>query len=309
MISTSRIASRHRRHPGGFTLLEILLAMGLAVILLAIIGQALYMYGRYSTIGRSQVTRSQLARAILKRMETDIRSVVYQPPEDEDETADGQAADEGVDEEGEEEIEVQDPADAYSSGSIGVVGSADQLVLHISAPSRDLNYSSVLDGESLNARTSDLQSVSWFLAISGADGLPGAAADLSSDVPSYAVTNGTSQGLSRLAGDRMTMNFADAESDLDTLVQSTKLLAPEVTYLRFRYFDGVEWLEDWDSEAMGALPKAIEIIIGFEQLDEGTTKIRKTTSSFVDRTANKAETYRLVVALPLAQPYIDESEF
>jgi type II secretory pathway pseudopilin PulG len=313
MIGTNRNATPRGTHPAGFTLLEILLAMGLAVILLAVIGQALYMYGQYSTIGRAQVTRSQLARAILKRMETDIRSVVYRPPEEEgNEAAQGQAADEGAAQDADEEViepELQDPTDAYATGSMGVIGTADQLVLHISAPSRDLNYSSVLDGETLNARTSDLQSVSWFLAVSGADGLPGAAADLAAETPSYTASNGESQGLSRLAGDRMTMNFADAESDLVTLVQSTNLLAPEVTFLQFRYFDGVDWLEDWDSDALGGLPKSIEIIIGFDPLDAETTNTQQPKSPFADRTAAKSETYRLVVALPLAQPYIAELEF
>jgi prepilin-type N-terminal cleavage/methylation domain-containing protein len=139
MISTKRKAAPRVGRPAGFTLLEILLAMGLSVILLAIIGQALYMYGQYSTIGRAQVTRSQLARAILKRMETDIRSVVYRPPEEEGgEAAEGQAADEEAAEDADEEViepELQDPTDAYATGSLGVVGTADQLVLHISAPS------------------------------------------------------------------------------------------------------------------------------------------------------------------------------
>ncbi len=47
------------------------------------------------------------------------------------------------------------------------------------------------------------------------------------------------------------------------------LYAPELKYLRFRYFDGVEWLSSWDlgdapMAGMGnSLPQAVEITVGY----------------------------------------------
>jgi hypothetical protein len=31
--------------------------------------------------------------------------------------------------------------------------------------------------------------------------------------------------------------------------------------LNFRYYDGEEWVDDWDSKAKGELPKAIEVVL------------------------------------------------
>ena len=38
-----------------------------------------------------------------------------------------------------------------------------------------------------------------------------------------------------------------------------QLLANEVVGLGFEYFDGTEWPTDWDSDAMGGLPRAIRV--------------------------------------------------
>ena len=38
-------------------------------------------------------------------------------------------------------------------------------------------------------------------------------------------------------------------------------LAEGIDGLNFRYYDGEEWVDDWDSKAKGGLPKAIEIVL------------------------------------------------
>jgi general secretion pathway protein J len=38
-------------------------------------------------------------------------------------------------------------------------------------------------------------------------------------------------------------------------------LAEGIDGLNFRYYDGEEWVDDWDSKAKGGLPKAIEVIL------------------------------------------------
>ncbi len=50
------------------------------------------------------------------------------------------------------------------------------------------------------------------------------------------------------------------------------LLAPEIKYVRFRYFDGVDWIDKWDIGAdmegsLGnSLPQAVEITVGYGEL-------------------------------------------
>ncbi len=46
-----------------------------------------------------------------------------------------------------------------------------------------------------------------------------------------------------------------------------ELLAPELKYLRFRYFDGVEWTDVWQPQGGGmgnSLPQAVEVTVGFQ---------------------------------------------
>lgn len=47
----------------------------------------------------------------------------------------------------------------------------------------------------------------------------------------------------------------------------TDLLAPELGYLRFRYFDGVDWVKKWDISGLpgqNALPQAVEVTVGYK---------------------------------------------
>lgn len=50
------------------------------------------------------------------------------------------------------------------------------------------------------------------------------------------------------------------------------LISPELKYVRFRYFDGVEWVDKWDigNEPEGglgnSLPQAVEITVGYAEL-------------------------------------------
>ena len=61
----------------GFTLLELVLALGLASLLLAALYTALQMHWSSSALGHVEMERSQVARALFRRIETDIRSVVF----------------------------------------------------------------------------------------------------------------------------------------------------------------------------------------------------------------------------------------
>src|SRR5687767_7731294 len=94
-----------------FTLVEILVALGLTLLLVSAVYMALDLHYQMSTAGRGAATKAQLERAILQRMEADLRSVVFQLPEAA--TAEGQAADEG-----------QSAAEAEDTGSTGANSAA-----------------------------------------------------------------------------------------------------------------------------------------------------------------------------------------
>ncbi|MBL8851483.1 MAG: hypothetical protein JNG89_17500, partial [Planctomycetaceae bacterium] len=104
-------------------------------------------------------------------------------------------------------------------------------------------------------------------------------------------------GLARLAGDQMAIDRADEQMDEAAMAAAAKLIAPEIASLTFRYFDGQEWVDSWDSMAMDGLPLAIEVTLGYR--DEAAEADLPTGLSSV---VPIGETVRHVIQVPLADP-------
>ncbi|QDV53134.1 prepilin-type N-terminal cleavage/methylation domain-containing protein [Gimesia fumaroli] len=277
--------------PAGFTMLEVILAIGLTSLLLAAIYSALDLYWKYTTIGHQQVERAQIARAVFQKITHDLHSVTYQQQITEEEESSSSSAEE----EEAVEIQVTNPDDAYTSGNIGVYGDSQSLVLHTSRPARQPML--ISQNSSSTSSQSDLLSVSYFLAVAGSEGLQGAVGDR------FRETSGTgngTQGLARLEGDRLAMSKADESADYEQLAQQSQLLAPEIGSLQFQYFDGTDWLEVWDSIEYGTVPQAVKVTIGFRNNEE-----EQGVLNAVNEKINGFEnTFSMVIALPLALPAI-----
>jgi len=56
-----------------------------------------------------------------------------------------------------------------------------------------------------------------------------------------------------------TVGLLPADTDLAALLPDTSLSLPEVVALEFRYFDGRDWTDAWDSRARRGLPSAVEV--------------------------------------------------
>ena len=319
-MSSQRLSGERRRavevvvhrlqRSAGFTLLEVLLALGLSVVLLVALSTALDLFRRFSPAGRADIEQAQLARAILQKMAADIRCVVPPPKSGASASSDSTSGASsssssssttggssssttgGGDPEA-TTIEVVDPTAAYAKEIVGVLGDSQTLILTICRPTRSLGSA---PGVANSLTQSDMKSVSYFLAQEGAEGLRGLvdapAVDGSVRQP---IADGV-RGLARLEGDRLAIARADAVSDLETLAQRAKLLAPEVHDLQFRYCDGLDWFDNWDGTTSG-LPRAVEITIGFLVSDEAATRDRST-----DDLSTATELYRLVVAIPSSAP-------
>ena len=66
----------------GFTLLEAILAMGLAVVVLGLVGVGINVHLTVAAKSRDQVEEAQLARVVLQRIADDLRNAVpFQPPQ------------------------------------------------------------------------------------------------------------------------------------------------------------------------------------------------------------------------------------
>ena len=71
-----------------FTLLETILALSLSALLLGAIFTAIDQSWRTSASGREEMERAQLARALIHRIEVDIRAITYIAPPPVEETTD-----------------------------------------------------------------------------------------------------------------------------------------------------------------------------------------------------------------------------
>lgn len=265
------------------------MALGLSLILMTAVLSAIELYRQVSTTGRSQVERAQLARAIMKKIETDIRACTFRLPEEaeeeEEQPADGDA---------ETEVTLFDSTgttEALAASGLGVVGDRQTLILHVARPTSRFETLTQATASPLGLGVGDGKSVAYFLAGTGGGGLQGMTAEsLNAD------GTGGVAGLSRLEGDRLSLQHADATGNLEALVGMTQLLAAEVNVLEFRYFDGVAWYDVWDSAANESLPRAIEVVIAF-RTDEAST-----SRSSLPGTDLPSNAYRMVVALPTADP-------
>ncbi len=332
------VLGRNGAQRAAFTLLEILLALGLSVVLLVALNSALELYRKFTTAGRADIEQAQLVRALMQKISADIRCVVAPPKtggaasssttssstssssssssssgstssssnsssSNSSGSSSSGSSSTGDNAETPPPIEVVDPSAAYSKEVVGVLGDPQSLVLTVARPTR--SNAGILAVDEL-ATTSDLKSISYFLVQQGADGLRGIVAEQLAQTGTSLSANGQPGGLARLEGDRLAISKADTTSNLETLAQRTKVLAPEVNYLQFRYFDGLLWYETWDSTTDG-LPRAVEITIGFPPAEDAA---EVTKSSTYGSTANlSTDLYRLVVAIPTSEPLTSLDEF
>lgn len=136
------------------------------------------------------------------------------------------------------------------------------------------------------SRMSDLQSIVYYVTGQGGGALQGAV---------------SSPGLARMAGDRLLMQMADQQGNTAAMAANTKILAPEVASISFYYYDGTTWLPSWDSGSLGALPKAVEVI-----LELAPPEVKKPTTLLSNTGSNQI--YRLIVALPAAKLVISTTQ-
>jgi len=256
--------SRHRRR-AGHTLIEILLALGLSLVILAAAYAALEQHWRFADAGQRQTERMQVTRALFERMSLDLRSVVFRPDAGPD-LAMGTGNNTRID--------VIQPDELYVGRSVGIVGDGRKLVLQIDAPSgeRSVGPQSVLwEMRSVDSNLSDED----YAAKSRAVATPAAEASL---------------GLARIVRDAASLEAASWEAA--QTVSPKDMLAAEVETIRFRYFARGSWFHDWHSVDRQELPQAVEITIGFrhvipaEQAANGQTHPGE---------------YRLIVPVPVSE--------
>jgi len=321
-----RIGNEAQAGRRGLTLLELILALSLSILVVYAIGMAIHLNLRVLEARRSGIEKAQLARAILQLVANDLRSAVQYETLDFSSVNDlagaeamealGDAEDllEGgsLEEISEEDLsEEEEPltstgGEVVSSTTPGLIGYQYELHVDVSRLPRPDQYDAALTSSSLSSSTgfvatdipSDVKTVSYYLQN------PDQTAATGGQLAEGATEMLTGTGLIRRELDRAVTSYAMEMGDMTWLQQSGKVVAPEVVHIEFLYFDGVEWLTEWDSEALQSLPLAVDIRM-ILQMDEQQIPGLLSPQLQAQPVGNESF-YRMVVHLPVADPKSEE---
>lgn len=234
----------------GFTLLEIVLAIGLSGAVIALLTTAIDQYMVRVDASRSQVESAQLARALLSLIADDIREVRYAGTSSSDSETSDQAT----------TTEDTPPVQ-------GIFGTATELRIDRSAIvqwEQRVAQADPLSAEAepeLSARPADMpQTVRYVLG----EGKELLTADLAAQgVSDQPLAQGYA-GLYRQQLPTTTWIEEDvtgASTGATSGMAEMELIAPEVVDITFAYFDGEALVSEWDSELEEGLPVAIEVLL------------------------------------------------
>lgn len=299
----------------GLTILELILALSISVIVIGFITFGIETHVRSLDNRRSHAEEAQLAYAILGRIADDLRNVAVRHEVDLSSVEQLMAGMNplsmlGGEELGglEEELSIEEMlaesgANTFNlaeSDSVpidpGLYGNQYELQVDVSRLPRIDEYQLALpDGSTtLQDIPSDVKTVTYYIRT---DPLTGSASNAISSNNSLANIMAIESGLMRRSLSRAVTEWATMSIGGAALQQSQQVWAPEVASLEFHYFDGFEWLLEWDSSAQG-LPIAVEIYLTFKPKQRQTTGVlglMNTTTTQVPRL------YRIVVRLPQAE--------
>jgi hypothetical protein len=339
----------------GVSLLELVLALALSVLVMGAIAFALHLHLNAFDTRRTDVEKSQLARAVLKLMADDLRSVVAHNAidftdaaklattssvpglddalsggddtggDDDDDDQDDTGGDDDDDSDagggdtptdGTEEEQPKDlSADLMPSTIPGIYGNQYQLSVDVSRLPRIEDFMLTAGASDI---PSDVKTIAYYLA---ADTGPVDAAEdtlvaqrAAAQASSSAGAQGWGRGLMRRTLDRSVTQWAVNNGDTSRLDAKGELVAEEVVTLEFRYFDGTAWLTEWDTQASGGLPQAIEVAVAINtrSADEVVASGSPLSQDGVSeplalQSGGNIKVYSQVIRIPSAKPLEEDA--
>lgn len=300
---------RKRATLAGFTLIEIVLAIGLAGAVVALLATAIDLYLVRVDTNRTRVESAQLARTLLTQLADDIRAARYWSPSSNSGRggsggggASGGSSS-GTSSSGSSSSGGTAATDTESSSQVrGIFGTATELRVDRGAPWRWERIVEEIDSTSPSAADDMPQTVQYVFnsgdtLLAGRMAALGVLADPS--LPGYA-------GLYRqqvATAAWVYQNSATGVSISTTKQSAPELLAPEVLDLQFAYFDGEQLVQEWDSAQQGRLPRGVEIrLTVLEEPFELAMEQSPQDRDALLRSEKNAVEYRLYVRLPNLRP-------
>ena len=317
----------------GYTLLELLLALGLTVIVVSLIGTAIQTNGLTLTRVQASVERKQAARGILGMMQNDLRAGIQYKANEyaglQDlfrsiQLANGQAAidvDIDVSDDPLEQLEQLAALGEAGGGEAADTtgesesGSDSEFEEEIEEP--EVEGVPVFIGGS-NFVSIDISRLpridEYHPSVVSEQEASNTLADVKTVSYFVSQSNGPNQrrgtnviqapqgqtaisgGLFRRQVDRSVAKFEGLESSVQPDLFS-ELVAQEVVEVSFRYFDGFNWFTEWDSEEMGGFPLAVEMYVLIDPRRAGGNA----TAGSGTTNRENLESYRAVVHIPAAE--------
>jgi type II secretory pathway pseudopilin PulG len=293
----SRDTERQRSGAGGFTLLEVVLAIGLCGAVMALLATAIDMYLVRVDTSRTQVETAELARALLTKMAEDLRAVRYSAASTSVPTG-GFGGDTGGS---------GSSGSSSTSGGIGSTVASDLgiygtlMEIRIDrAAERSYRQMTVPSTELTEAvDPSDMpQTVEYYFeegrTMKAGDLAAGGVADSMSLAGYTGLYRRQTPTAAMAAASTLTGGSSAAESG-----EPAELLAPEVVQVSFMYSDGTTWFEEWDSTIQQSLPAAVEMKVSlFSDVLGSEPAARQADEDARRRDPTRWVEYRLLVRVP-----------
>lgn len=181
----------------------------------------------------------------------------------------------------------------------GIYGSQYQLMVDVSRIPRthEFNVQSGMVGSMVDV-PGDVKTVTYMMQSASPLGVQDSLRQVATSVDASLATN---SGLIRQAIDRNIYSYAQSSGTM-TSMNSGDMIASEVVALEFSYYDGMQWLTQWDSSQQG-LPWLIQITLALQDpvaaeknsLDGG---INLRTTSAAELESSGVKVFQLAVAIP-----------
>lgn len=301
-----RTQAIRRWRPTGFTLLELVLALGLTIVILAAITSAMQLYLLQLDRRRGEIEQKQVSRGVIRLVSEDLRSAIQYKAQDfsalenlvasqslaglgvgtgdengELDQVDGSAGGSTTDQGSQQETAAEEPP-----GRPTLIGERAFVRVDTSRLPRLDEYNPLIAPRGAEHHLpSDIKSVTYFFSNSPPVGTDSIHRDI-----------GQRGGLYRRQVDRAAEAYRSG--DVQIVLQPdeySELVAPEVASVQFRYWDGKNWRMTWDSQENNGFPTAIEIQIVIDSE-------RNRQPSINDQVRDlELEVIRTVVSLPVAE--------
>ena len=283
---------RNAKYRRGFTILEVVLTLSMAVVLMSLVGATLQFYATNMNVRDMDIRRVQLAASVMQMIADDLRATIF--TEEFDSTAlegflsgaAGQAMAGAIDPAMSETLGLdaidtstmaddtsmlEDPATAETLDLVsstltlerpGIIGNQFEMQFDISRLPRLEQWQQTLGDSAVEVTDipSDMKTVTYYVQPPGAVG--GVSDPLQGYLPQQSETvNTVPGGLVRRELDRAANKWAVESGGMAGLLATGDLVATEVIAIEFSYFDGTIWQMFWNSDDMQALPVAIQVKI------------------------------------------------